>query len=45
MSYHFGRVGINTSIPPEALTVQGNILLTGDVSLIVREGVSKSESE
>lgn len=31
VSYHFGRVGINTSIPPEALTVQGNILLTGDL--------------
>lgn len=29
--YHFGNVGINTSVPIEALTVHGNILATGTV--------------
>lgn len=29
--YHHGKVGINTNSPPEALSVQGNILVTGDI--------------
>ena len=29
--YHHGKVGINTNAPPEALSVQGNILVTGDI--------------
>ena len=41
MTYYFGRVGVNTSIPPEALTVQGNILLTGDVSTSSERGRGK----
>lgn len=29
--FHFGNVGINTENPPEALSVTGNLLVTGEV--------------
>ena len=29
--YHMGRVGVNTDHPDEALTVHGNVKLTGHV--------------
>jgi len=31
MLYYYGRVGINTNSPQESLTVNGNIMVTGDV--------------